>query len=146
MNRYGKYYTTKKVAVQAMELGSLPQDSLQMISFYTFNLMNERQLVVLRQPASMFDSQINLPFDMDKYVQPGPAAHRHPRPAVGAELSPRGGRRAQQIIVITDGEPTAHIEPRGRADILPPRKTATRLAEVRKCSTPGVQIVELRPD
>ena len=48
MNRYGKYYTTKKVALalQGMVRSRYPQDSLQMIGFYTFaNLMSERQLI-----------------------------------------------------------------------------------------------------
>ena len=98
MNRYGKYYTTKKVALalQAMVRARYPQDSLQMIGFYTFaNLMNERQLVnSAPKPVSMFDSRINLRFDLDQPAGPRPPAlHQYPRrPAAGAERAHRGSR------------------------------------------------------
>ena len=69
MGRYGKYYTTKKVALalQAMVRAQYPQDSLQMIGFYTFaNVMTERQLLnSAPKPVSMFDSRVHLRFDLD---------------------------------------------------------------------------------
>ena len=69
MGRYGKYYTTKKVALalQAMVRARYPQDSLQMIGFYTFaNLMNERQLLgSAPKPVSLFDSRVHMRFDLD---------------------------------------------------------------------------------
>ena len=44
--------------------------------------------------------------------------------------------------MITDGEPTAHIEGREVVLIYPPaEKTATHtLAEVRRCATPGIRV------
>ena len=54
----------------------------------------------------------------------------------------------KQIIVITDGEPTAHIEGREVVLIYPPaEKTATHtLAEVRNCANAGDSRLELRLD
>ena len=70
MGRYGKYYTTKKVAIalQAMVRAQYPQDAIEMIGFYTFaSPMTERQLLnSAPKPVSMFDSRINLRFDMDQ--------------------------------------------------------------------------------
>ncbi len=129
MNRYGKYYTTKKVALalQAMVRARYPQDSLQMIGFYTFaNLMNERQLVnSAPKPVSMFDSRINLRFDLDQPAGPGPPAlHQHPRrPAAGAERAHAAAGREQadhrDHRRRADGP---HRGPRGRADLSPRRE------------------------
>ena len=99
MGRYGKYYTTKKVALalQAMVRAQYPQDSLQMVGFYTFaNLMTERQLLnSAPKPVSMFDSRIHLRFDLDNPPGRVPAAlHQHPRrPPAGAERPARASRR-----------------------------------------------------
>jgi uncharacterized protein with von Willebrand factor type A (vWA) domain len=48
----------------------------------------------------------------------------------------------KQIIVITDGEPTAHIEGREVVLIYPPsEKTAMHtLAEVKRCATAGIRV------
>ena len=54
MGRYGKYAMTKKVALalQAMVRAQFPQDSLQMIGFYTYaSPMTERQLLELGPQA-----------------------------------------------------------------------------------------------
>src|SRR3954467_15070591 len=69
MSRYGKYATTKKVAMalQAMVRSQYAQDSLQMVGFYSFaNVMTERELLnSAPKPVSMYDSRINLRFDLD---------------------------------------------------------------------------------
>ena len=60
-----------------------------------------------------------------------------------ARSSCRARRRTnKQIIVITDGEPTAHIEGREVVLIYPPsEKTATHtLAEVKRCATAGIRV------
>ncbi len=132
MNRYGKYYTTKKVALalQAMVRARYPQDSLQMIGFYTFaNLMNERQLVnSAPKPVSMFDSRIHLRFDLDQPAGPRPPAlHQHPRrPAAGAERPHAAAGREQADH--RDHRRRAdrpHRGPRGRPD-LPARREDRR--------------------
>ena len=125
MNRYGKYYTTKKVALalQAMVRARYPQDSLQMIGFYTFaNLMNERQLVnSAPKQVSMFDSRINLRFDMDK------PAGRVPQHFTNIHA---GLRLAQRAFASAGSQQANHCDhrwradgphrgPRGRADLSP---------------------------
>ena len=129
MGRYGKYYTTKKVALalQAMVRAQYPQDSIQMIGFYTFaSPMTERQLLnSAPKPVSMYDSRIHLRFDLDKPPGPrAPALHQHPRrPAPGAEPpdAPVGGQQAdhRDHRRRADGP---HRGPRGRADLSPRRE------------------------
>jgi uncharacterized protein with von Willebrand factor type A (vWA) domain len=148
MGRYGKYYTTKKVAIalQAMVRAQYPQDSMEMIGFYTFaSPMTERQLLnSAPKPVSMFDSRIHLRFDMDR--PQGRVPQHFTNIHAGLRLArshlARQAAANKQIIVITDGEPTAHIEGREVVLIYPPaEKTATHtLAEVRRCAGAGIRV------
>jgi uncharacterized protein with von Willebrand factor type A (vWA) domain len=148
MGRYGKYYTTKKVALalQAMVRAKYPQDWLQMAGFYTFaNVLNERQLLnSAPKPVSMFDSRIHLRFDLDQ--APGRVPQHFTNIHAGLRLArsllSRQPATNKQIIVITDGEPTAHLEGREVVLIYPPaEKTANyTLGEVRNCANAGIRV------
>jgi len=148
MGRYGKYYTTKKVALalQAMVRARYPQDSLQMIGFYTFaNVMTERELLnSAPKPVSLYDSRVHIRFDLDH--PPGRVPQHFTNIHAGLRLArsvlSRHPAANKQIIVITDGEPTAHIEGREVVLIYPPaEKTASHtLAEVRNCANAGIRV------
>lgn len=148
MTRYGKYYTTKKVAValQAMVRSRYPQDSLQMIGFYSFATpLTERQLLnSAPKPVSIYDSRVNLRFDMDK--PQGRVPQHFTNIHAGLRLARnhllRQPAANKQIIVITDGEPTAHIEGSEVVLIYPPsEKTANHtLQEARRCASAGIRI------
>jgi uncharacterized protein with von Willebrand factor type A (vWA) domain len=148
MGRYGKYHTTKKVAValQAMVRSQYPQDSIEMIGFYTFaSPMTERQLLnSAPKPVSLWESRIYLRFDLDRL--PGRVPQHFTNIHAGLRLARsrlmRHAAGNKQIIVITDGEPTAHIEGREVVLIYPPaEKTATHtLNEVRQCANAGIRV------
>ncbi|QEH37244.1 von Willebrand factor type A domain protein [Aquisphaera giovannonii] len=148
MGRYGKYHTTKKVAValQAMVRAQYPQDSIEMIGFYTFaSPMTERQLLnSAPKPVSLWDSRVHLRFDLDNL--PGRVPQHFTNIHAGLRLARsrlmRHGAGNKQIIVITDGEPTAHVEGREVVLIYPPaEKTATHtLNEARHCANAGIRI------
>jgi uncharacterized protein with von Willebrand factor type A (vWA) domain len=148
MGRYGKYYTTKKVALAllAMVRARYPQDSLQMIGFYTYaSLMNERQLLnSAPKPVSMFDSRIHLRFDLDHPTSRVPQhfTNMHAGLRLARSVLTREPAVNKQIIIITDGEPTAHLEGREVVLIYPPaEKTAAHtLAEVRHCANAGIRV------
>jgi len=148
MGRYGKYYTTKKVAIalQAMVRAQYPQDAIEMIGFYTFaSPMTERQLLnSAPKPVSMFDSRVHLRFDMDQPQGRVPQhfTNIHAGLRLARSRLMRQSASNNQIIVITDGEPTAHIEGREVVLIYPPaEKTATHtLSEVRHCATAGIRV------
>jgi uncharacterized protein with von Willebrand factor type A (vWA) domain len=57
-------------------------------------------------------------------------------------LLSRQGARNKQIIVITDGEPTAHIEGREAVLIYPPSEKTARatLAEAKRCASAGIRV------
>jgi uncharacterized protein with von Willebrand factor type A (vWA) domain len=148
MGRYGKYYTTKKVALalHAMVRARYPQDSLQMVGFYTFaNVLSERQLLnSAPKPVSMYDSRIHLRFELDQPAGRVPQhfTNIHAGLRLARSLLSRQPAANKQIIVITDGEPTAHLEGRDVVLIYPPaEKTAMHtLAEVRNCANAGIRI------
>jgi uncharacterized protein with von Willebrand factor type A (vWA) domain len=148
MGRYGKYAMTKKVALalQAMTRAQYAQDTLKMIGFYTFaSPLTERQLLnSAPKPISIYDSRIHLRFDLDT---PHPRVPQH-FTNIDAGLRLARGHLARQvvankqIIVITDGEPTAHIEGREVVLIYPPSDKTARvtLAEVKRCASAGIRV------
>lgn len=148
MGRFGKYAMTKKVALalQAMVRAQFPQDSLQLIGFYTYaNVMTERQLLnSAPKPISTHEPRIHIRYDLDR---PPGRIHQHftnihAGLRLARDLLCRQGAQNKQIIVITDGEPTAHLEGREVVLIYPPsEKTATHtLAEVRRCANAGIRV------
>lgn len=148
MGRYGKYAMTKKVALalQAMVRAQYSQDTLQMVGFYTYaNRVTERELLnSAPKPVSLFDSHVRLRFDLDN--PPKRVPQHFTNIDAGLRLArgllTRQGAQNKQIIVITDGEPTAHIEGREVVLIYPPsEKSATHtLAEARRCAAAGIRI------
>jgi uncharacterized protein with von Willebrand factor type A (vWA) domain len=148
MGRYGKYYTTKKVAIalQAMVRAQYPQDSIEMIGFYTFaSPLTERQLLnSAPKPVSMFDSRIHLRFDLDHPAGRVPQhfTNIHAGLRLARNRLSRQAAGNKQIIIITDGEPTAHIEGREIVLIYPPaEKTAAHtLNEVKHCANAGIRV------
>jgi uncharacterized protein with von Willebrand factor type A (vWA) domain len=148
MGRYGKYHMTKKVALalQALVRGQYPQDSLQMVGFYTFaNMLTERQLLLSApKPVSIYDSRVHLRFSLDEPPKRAPQhfTNIHAGLKLARGLLGRQPAQNKQIIVITDGEPTAHIEGRECVLMYPPsERTATHtLAEVRLCASAGIRI------
>jgi uncharacterized protein with von Willebrand factor type A (vWA) domain len=148
MGRYGKYAMTKKVALalQAMVRAQYAQDSLQMVGFYTYaNVMTERQLLnSAPKPISTYDSRVHLRYDLD---HPPRRVHQHftnihAGLRLARSLLTRQGAQNKQIIVITDGEPTAHLEGREVVLIYPPsEKTALHtLGEVKRCASAGIRV------
>jgi uncharacterized protein with von Willebrand factor type A (vWA) domain len=148
MGRYGKYYMTKKVALalQAMVRAQYAQDTLQMVGFYTFaNVLTERQLLnSAPKPVSLFDSRVHLRFSLDDPPRRAPLhfTNIHAGLRLARSLLARQGANNKQIIVITDGEPTAHLEGRDVVLIYPPsEKTAMHtLAEVKRCASAGIRV------
>jgi Ca-activated chloride channel family protein len=148
MARYGKYYTTKKVALalQQMVRGQYPQDTLRMAGFYTLaNPLTERDLIgSAPKPVGIYDSRVHLRLSLDDPL-PRRLQHFtniHAGLKLARSLLARTGSANKQIIVITDGEPTAHLEGREVLLIYPPSEKTARatLAEARRCAQAGIRI------
>src|SRR5260370_36992121 len=116
MARYGKFYQAKKVALalQGLVRGRYPEDSLQVIGFYTYaSPLKERDLVrSAPKPVSLFDSRVFLRVPLDQATKGAPehctniqAGLRFARHALHRQPA-----RNKQLICVTDAEPTAPLE------------------------------------
>ena len=148
MDRYGKFYHAKKVALalQGLIRGRYPEDSIKFIGFYTYaSPLTERTLLhAAPKPVSIFDSRVFLRVSLDHppdfvpehftNIQAGLRfARNHLQKQAAAN---------KQIICITDGEPTAHLEQRDLVLVYPPSEKTARhtLQEVHACTQAGIQI------
>jgi Ca-activated chloride channel homolog len=148
MDRYGKFYHAKKtaLALQSLIRSRYPEDSVKYIGFYTYaSPLTERSLIhASPKPVSIFDSRVFLRVALDNppdfvpehftNIQAGlkfARNHLLKQPAAN-----------KQIICITDGEPTAHLEGRELVLVYPPSERTARhtLEEVAACVRAGIQL------
>lgn len=148
MGRYGKYASAKKVAfaLQSLVRGRYQGDTLQFVGFYTYAAaLSERQLMASApKPVSIFDPRVRMRVSLDH--PPAFVPEHFTNIHAGLQFARRMLRKSsaanRQIIVITDGEPTAHVEGRDLMLIYPPsRQTeAATLAEARRCAQEGIHV------
>ena len=148
MTRYGKYATAKKVAMalQSLVRSRYQGDSLQVVGFYTYATpMTERQLFYSApKPVSIYDSRVHLRVNLDN--PPRFVPEHFTNIQAGLQFARRILHRSpaanKQIITITDGEPTAHIEGREIVLIYPPAEKTARitLGEVKRCADEGIHL------
>jgi len=148
MARYGKYYHAKKtaLALQGLVRSRYSEDSLKVIGFYTYaSPLTERTLLhSAPKPVSIFDSRVFLRINLD---QPPDFVPEHfTNIQAGLKFAREHLRRQsaanKQIICITDGEPTAHLEGRELVLVYPPSERTARntLREVQACVQAGIKI------
>jgi uncharacterized protein with von Willebrand factor type A (vWA) domain len=148
MARYGKYGQAKQVALalQALVRSKYQGDFLQIVGFYTYaSPLTERQLLYSApKPVSIYDSRVHLRINLD---QPPRFVPQHfTNIHAGLQFAQRILRRQpaanKQIITITDGEPTAHVEGRDVLLVYPPSEKTARitLAEVKRCANAGIHL------
>lgn len=148
MARYGKFGQAKKVAMalQGLVRGRYQGDSLQVVGFYTYATpLSERELLYAApKPVSIYDSRVRLRISLDN--PPGFVPEHFTNIHAGLQFARRLLKRQpaanRQIICITDGEPTAHVEGREVVLIYPPaEKTANvTLAEAKRCAAEGIHL------
>lgn len=148
MTRMGKYGAAKKVAMslQSLVRGRYQGDFLQVVGFYTYaSPLTERELLASApKPVSIYDPRVRLRINLDS---PPPFVPQHfTNIHAGLQFARRLLRRQsatnRQIITITDGEPTAHLEGRDLMLIYPPcEQTANiTLMEAKRCANEGIHL------
>lgn len=148
MMRYGKFAAAKRVALglSALVRSRYQQDSLQFVGFYTYATpLREKDLLrSAPKPVSIYDPHVRLKISLDN--PPAFVPEHFTNIHAGLQFARRllGKQPAQnkQIIVITDGEPTAHVEGRQLMLIYPPAEKTARitLAEARRCAGEGINV------
>jgi Ca-activated chloride channel homolog len=148
MTRYGKYGQAKKVAMalQSLIRNRYQSDFLQVVGFYTYaTALTERQLLSSApKPVSIYDSRVRLRVNLDRPPRfvPEHFTNIHAGLQFARRILRRNPAQNKQIIIVTDGEPTAHIEGREIVLIYPPAEQTARLtlAEAKRCSDEGLTI------
>ena len=148
MMRYGKFGQAKRVAMalQSLVRSRYQGDFLQVVGFYTYaSPLSERELLYSApKPVSMFDPRIRLRVNLDDPPRFVPEHFTNIQAGLqfARRILKRQPAQNKQIITITDGEPTAHIEGREIVMIYPPAEKTARitLSEVKRCSDEGLHL------
>jgi Ca-activated chloride channel family protein len=130
MMRYGRFHSAKKVAMamQALIRQKFPQDTIDFVGFYSgANKISEIALpLTMPKPVTIYDYQVKLKVpipQLDKAPQHFTNLH------MGLQLARRILRKRasenKQIFIITDGQPTAHVEGDFVHLLYPPDKRST---------------------
>jgi uncharacterized protein with von Willebrand factor type A (vWA) domain len=148
MARMGKFAMAKKVALalSALVRSRYAGDELRIVGFYTSaSALTERELLLAApKEVSLFDSRVNLriPIDRPPRFVPQHFTNIHAGLQFARRILHRLPAANKQIITITDGEPTAHVEGRELVLVYPPAERTARmtLAEARRCSQEGIHL------
>lgn len=148
MDRYGKYGAAKQtaLAMQALVRSKYQGDFLQTVGFYTYaSPLSERELLnSAPKPVSIFDPRVRLRLNLDALPRfvPEHFTNLHAGLQFARRILQRQPAANKQIIVITDGEPTAHVEGRELVLLYPPHEKTARitLAEAKRCSELGIHV------
>ncbi len=148
MTRFGKFGAAKKVAMamQSLVRGKYQGDFLQVIGFYSMaSLMTERELLYSApKEVSIYDPRVRLRISLDNppAFVPQHFTNIHAGLQLARRVLKRQAAQNRQIVIITDGEPTAHVEGRDVLLIYPPCEQTAKvtLAEAKRCSAEGIHV------
>lgn len=130
MMRYGRFLAAKKVAMamQALVHAKFPQDSIDFVGFYSgASRIREAMLpLTMPKPVTVFDYQVRLRVPIDQIDR---APQHFTNLHMGLQLARRILRRRtsenKQIFIVTDGQPTAHVEGNFVHLLYPPDQRST---------------------
>src|SRR4051812_24498682 len=115
MMRYGRFLAAKKVAMamQALIHSKFPQDSIDFVGFYSGATKIPEQMLPLSmpKPVTIYDYQVRMKVPIDQLER---APQHFTNLHMGLQLARRILRKRtsenKQLFIITDGQPTAHVE------------------------------------
>ncbi|MDQ3245744.1 MAG: VWA domain-containing protein [Pseudomonadota bacterium] len=115
MMRYGRFLSAKKVAMamQALVHGRFPQDSIDFVGFYSgaAQIPEVALPLTMPKPVTVYDYQVRLRVPLNQLER---APQHFTNLHMGLQLARRILRKRtsenKQIFIVTDGQPTAHVE------------------------------------
>jgi uncharacterized protein with von Willebrand factor type A (vWA) domain len=130
MMRYGRFLAAKKVAMamQALVRSRFPQDSIDFVGFYSgaARIPEVALPLTMPKPVTIYDYQVRLRVPIDGLEK---APQHFTNLHMGLQMARRILRRRQsenkQIFIVTDGQPTAHVEGDFVYLLYPPDKRST---------------------
>ena len=136
MMRYGRFLAAKKVAMamQALVRSRFPQDSIDFIGFYSGAARIPEMMLPLAmpKPVTIYDYQVRLKVPLDQIDKaPQHFTNLHMGLQMARRLLRKRTSENKQIFIITDGQPTAHVEGNFVYLLYPPdpRSTVATLKE-----------------
>ena len=136
MMRYGRFHAAKKVAMamQALVRGRFPQDTLDFVGFYSgaARIPEIALPLAMPKPVTIYDYQVKMKVPISQIDR---APQHFTNLHMGLQMARRILRKRtsenKQIFIITDGQPTAHVEGDNIYLIYPPdpRSTVATLKE-----------------
>jgi uncharacterized protein with von Willebrand factor type A (vWA) domain len=154
MYRYGRFLQAKRVCLGLSELikQRFPQDSLDFVSFYSLaERVPEKDVpLIMPKPVSIRDYQVRIRVPLDQADPSSLPLHftnLHLGLREARKILRRSGAANKQIFIITDGQPTAHVEfsPETGQEMLyllypPDERTASEtLKEAAMCAKSGIR-------
>jgi uncharacterized protein with von Willebrand factor type A (vWA) domain len=115
MMRYGRFLAAKKVAMamQALVRGRFPQDTIDFVGFYSgaAKIPEIALPLAMPKPVTIYDYQVRLRVPINQIDR---APQHFTNLHMGLQLARRILRKRasenKQLFIITDGQPTAHVE------------------------------------
>ncbi|MEM1444546.1 MAG: VWA domain-containing protein [Planctomycetota bacterium] len=157
MMRYGRFLHAKRVALGMAELirARFPQDTIDFFGFASLvERLRERDLpVMMPKPVTIRDYEVRLRVPLEQAYENQERVPPHfTNLQLGLcrarQLLSRSGASNKQVFIITDGQPTAHVQTSQQTGddmlyLLYPPDARTRdatLAEAMKCSQQGIRL------
>ena len=130
MMRYGRFLAAKKVAMamQALVRSRFPQDSIDFVGFYSgaAKIPEIGLPLAMPKPVTVYDYQVRLKVPIDQLER---APQHFTNLHMGLQMARRILRKRtsenKQIFIVTDGQPTAHVEGNFVYLLYPPDQRST---------------------
>jgi Ca-activated chloride channel family protein len=115
MMRYGRFHAAKRVAMamQALVRGQFPQDTLDFVGFYSgaAQIPEATLPLAMPKPVTIYDYQVRLKVPIDQMNKaPQHFTNLHMGLQMARRILRKRGSENKQIFIVTDGQPTAHVE------------------------------------
>lgn len=147
MARYRRFFHAKKcaMAMHALIRQRFPQDTVDLVGFYSAAApIPEHKLPLLRpKPVTIFDYQVRLRVPIAQADKaPQHFTNLHMGLVLARRILARRGGDNKQVFIVTDGEPTAHLQGEYIHMIYPPENATTlaTLQEAMRIAREGIRI------
>ena len=115
MMRYGRFMAAKKVAMalQALVRGRYPLDSIDFVGFYSgaTKIPEVALPLMMPKPVTVYDYSVRLKVKLDNLdAAPQHFTNLHMGLQFARRILRKRASENKQIFIITDGQPTAHVE------------------------------------
>ncbi len=147
MARFGRFFQAKKCAMSLMALiqQRFPLDTIDLVGFFSGAepIRPEKLPLLMPKQVSMFDPQIRLQVPLNQLERaPQHFTNLHLGLLHARRLLARRGGENKMIFIVTDGQPTAHVQGEFAYLIYPPHRSShvATLKEALLISRQGVRI------